>query len=127
MEFISRGSKIGQQHQREKFPRRVMEVEAGYPRLALGMAFHFHNYSGYSEPVSKSLAKSMVEVWIKYDVPFRKLRRISTSRPEELSGELLRDLLEKKVKGDLTQKKARSSQLQSLIEMTVKVLNIVHN
>ena len=105
----------------------VMEVEDGYPRLALGIAFHLHNHSGYSELVSKSLAKSMVEVWIKHDVPFRKLKRVCTERPEEQSRKYLRSLLEKKVNGDQNQKKERSRQFNSIIEMTVKFFSIAHN
>ena len=65
------------------FPARVMEVEAGFPRMALGIAYHLHNFGGYQESVSKSLAKSMVEVWIKYEVSYnsqiieRKIRLVT--------------------------------------------------
>ena len=38
------------------------------PRMALGIAYHLHNSCGYEEAVSKSLAKSMGEVWIKYPI-----------------------------------------------------------
>ena len=107
----------------ERFPERVLQVEDGFPRLALGIAFHLHNSLGYPEDVSKSLAQSMVHVWIKHEVPYRRLQRVC--RPgREGSKDILSKLLEAKVNGDQDQKKAKSLQFSSLIDMTVKYFEI---
>jgi len=111
----------------EKFPARVMRVEEGYPRMALGIAYHLHNCAGYTEAVSKSLAKSMVEVWIKYEVSYRKLQRIAASRKSDQVKDVLRNLLETKVNGCQENKKARRFQFFSLIDMTLKFFDIANN
>ena len=109
-----------EEKERYKFPARIMQVEAGFPRMALGIAYHLHNACGYQEAVSKSLAKSMVEVWIKYEVSYNSLHRICSEMDNDSIKIVLKNLLE--VKG---KKNPRSLDFSSLINMTVKFLDIV--
>ena len=101
-----------------------MEVEAGFPRMALGIAYHLHNSEGYQESVSKSLAKSMVEVWIKYEVSYNSLHRIFSDMKGDNASvkNILVNLLEVKRK-----KNPRSLDFSSLVDMTVKYFDIVNN
>ena len=101
-----------------------MEVEAGFPRMALGIAYHLHNFGGYQESVSKSLAKSMVEVWIKHEVSYNSLHRIFSDMKGDIASvkNVLVNLLEVKRK-----KNPRSLDFSSLVDMTVKYFDIVNN
>ena len=105
-----------------RFPARVMAVEAGYPRMALGIAYHLHNSCGYEEAVSKSLAKSMVEVWIKYEVSYNSLSRICSEEDKAIVKDLLNNLLEIKRK-----KNPRILDFRSLVDMTARFFDIVNN
>ena len=107
-----------------QFPSRVMRVEAGFPRMALGIAYYLHNSCGYEESVSKSLAKSMVEVWIKYDVPYSCLQRVCCEMKMDSGSvrNILKKLLEVKRK-----KNPRSLDFSSLVDMTVNFFDILSN
>ena len=106
---------------RYHFPAKVIQVEAGFPRMALGIAYHLHNYCGYQESVSKSLAKSMVEVWIKNEVSYKSLYCICSENDKASVKNRLKNLLE--VKG---KKNPRSLDFSSLVDMTIKFFDIVN-
>ena len=107
---------------RFKFPARVMQVEAGFPRMALCIAYYLHNACGYRETVSKSLAKSMVEVWIKYDISYKSLRRICSEIDKTSVKKYLKNLLE--VKG---KKNPKGLDFSSLVNMTVQFFDNLNN
>ena len=92
------------------------------PRMALGIAYHLHNSCGYEEAVSKSLAKSMVEVWIKYEVSYNSLSRICSEEDKASVKDLLNKLLE--IKG---KKNPRNLDFRSLVDMTARFFDIVNN
>ena len=79
-------------------PKQIMEVEEGYPRMALVMAFRLHSRRGLDEQLSKDLARAMVGVWITYGFTYREIYDIccGTDTPEIVTFKLM-DMLNKKL------------------------------
>jgi len=79
-------------------PKQIMEVEEGYPRMALVMAFRLHSRRGLDEQLSKDLARAMVGVWITYGFTYREIYDIccGTDKPEIVTFKLM-DMLNKKL------------------------------
>ena len=79
-------------------PKQIMEVEEGYPRMALVMAFRLHSRRGLDEQLSKDLARAMVGVWITYGFTYREIYDIcrGIDRPEIVTFKLM-DMLNKKL------------------------------
>ena len=79
-------------------PKEIMDVEEGYPRMAVVMAYVLHTQKGLEEQVSKDLARAMVGVWITYGFTYKHMCQICLSADrEEAKVEVLRNMLENKL------------------------------
>jgi len=104
---------------RSKVPDQLKDVEEGFPRMAVVMAYFLHNYKGYTEKVAKDLARSMVGVWICYGFQYSALRRICCSATRNSHKEyLLKGMLLDQVKEG--KEEPKEFQFNSLIELTIR-------
>ena len=105
---------------KKELPALFREVEEGFPRMAVVMAYYLHNYKGYEEEVSKDLARSMVGVWITFGVTYHQLKQMCfvSDKRNSFKQQELRSLLNSKL--DEGKEKPKLFQFSSLIELTIR-------
>ena len=105
---------------KKELPSAFRQVEEGFPRMAVVMAYYLHNYKGYEEDVSKDLARSMVGVWITFGVNYHQLKQICfiPDKRNSIKQLELRNLLDSKL--DEGKEKPKLFHFSSLIELTIR-------
>jgi len=82
----------------EVIPSVIMEVEEGFPRMALVMAFYLHTERGVEEKISKDLARAMVGVWITYGLTYQQICEVCQSRDQQqVKKDMLKNMLNTKL------------------------------
>ena len=101
-----------------KLPANLMEVQEGFPRMAVVMAYYLHTRMDNSEDESKDLARSMVETWISCGVEYSRLHHICLSDQRTASKQVL--LHEILVKNSPTDLNMNMFQLSTMIDLTIR-------
>lgn len=101
-----------------KLPANLLEVQEGFPRMAVVMAYYLHTRMDNSEDESKDLAKSMVETWIRCRVDYSRLHHICLSDQRTASKQVL--LHEILVQNSPTDLNMNMFQLSTMIDLTIR-------
>ena len=95
-----------------------MEMDEGFPKMALVIAFHLHNEGELDEQICKDLAKAMVGVWITYGFTYQQLCEVYQLKDEEdVKVGVLKLMLKNKIDDGLS--KPKSFRFKDLIILTM--------
>jgi len=101
-----------------KLPASLLEVQEGFPRMAVVMAFYLHTRMEHSEDESKDLARSMVETWIGCRVDYSRLHQICLSDQRTATKQVtLHELL---VQNSPTDLNMNMFQVSTMIDLTIR-------
>ena len=101
-----------------KLPANLLEVQEGFPRMAVVMAYYLHTRMENSEQESKDLARSMVETWIGCGVAYSRLHQICLCDQRTASKQvMLHELL---VQNSPTDLNMNMFQVSTMIDLTIR-------
>ena len=118
--FMERESKrpVKPRAKSRTLPSHLLEVEEGFPRMAVVMAYYLHIHFDNTEEESKELARTMVETWITCGLEYSRLHQICLSDQRTAHKQVaLHELLVQKSSAELTM---NMFQVSSMIDLTIR-------
>ena len=118
--FLERESKRPEEPRAKSrtLPSHLLEVEEGFPRMAVVMAYYLHIRFNKTEEDSKKMARTMVETWITCGLEYSRLHQICLSDQRTAHKQVaLHELLVQKSSTELTM---NMFQVSSMIDLTIR-------